>query len=989
MKRIALLLVFLVLFSVIWCHPAKGARGEIPIWKNGLVIKNEEIIVGHRGDYFQVYENESGGSLYRFDKDYEKWDEITAGDINGDGKDEIIHGDRDDDIYVFNKDGRQLAKRDVNFEAGDDLATGDVDGDGKEEVIFADRSSDWINALNENLDTEKRFRVDDFSDEDGIGAGDFDGNGVDEVVHGDHSENIITVYTMNGDILWRFSTLDYFDLSDRDEIATGDVNLDGIDELIVATQDKDNDGRAMGIHVFALSKEGSEFREIAYFPIPFRGGDRIAVGDVNSDGVEEIVWASQTGEVKTYNMQGDVIGSFNARFQNGAGLAIGDVDGDSIKVGPPRTGEMAVERKIIAVINAPPADFDVINEDGIFYAKYTSVQTETVKTVVRAITDVKLSFGLHYSQGIPGIASIETNLRTSVGWRSQRERGESFETETTLTLRADRADGAIRVTTYYDVYEFPIISPPELAVINGRQQYLLVTIPKGPPEVSFGPYESPIHVVGDINTYPTSVYELRNYEASNELATFTIEVADIQASYQRTMSTMNWKRGTNSFSVGVSVSTKASGTIVPGVSIGFSFQGDYGNQRITTHEVSFSEETTVLVEYLGRIDEKDKRYNATGVLYFDSKDGHLVLDFYVPSKGDYYRSRTMSPFTVTKYVYDIHHPYLPPIPIQINLMKLLANNSPPTCSLSALPSTGKEPLDVEFQLEFEDPNNDTVYWEMDFGDGAFMEGNGTEVSHSYVEEGTYVATLSVYDEWNSKSTCEVTLRVLHNDEPRASFTYSPSELKAGDSVSFRDSSNDPDGSVVAWFWDFGDGSTSTERNPTHSYDSPGTYTVVLTVTDNDGMKGSHTKTVLVLPRNLPPTADFTIFPKDPKAGEEVSFVDKSYDSDGNIVGWQWDFGDGSTSTEKEPVHVFEKPGNYTVTLTVRDDGGDEDSMRISVVVASAPTESPSGIETMSSEKTESTETSTPEESQTPSSGICGPAILGLLALFSRVIKGKR
>ena len=988
MKRMTLLLISLLLVFVIWFYPVNAAQRDIPIWENGMVIKNEEIIVGHRGDYFQVYESESGGRLYRFSKDYEKWDEITAGDINGDGKDEIVHGDRSsDDIYVFNMEGRELAKRDVNFEAGDDLATGDVDGDGKDEVIFADRSSDWINALNENLDTEKRFRVDDFSDEDGIGAGDFDGNGVDEVVHGDHSENIITVYTMNGDILWRFSTLDYFDLSDRDEIAAGDVNLDGVDELIVATQDKDNDGRAMGIHIFALSKGGSEFHEIAYFPIFFRGGDRIAVGDVNSDGVNEIVWASQNGDVKTYNMQGDVLGSFNAEFQYGAGLAVGDVDGNSIKVGPPRKGEMAVERKIIAVINAPPTDFDVINEDGIFYAKYTSIETEAVETVVKAITDVKLSFGVRNSVGMSGIASIETNLRTSVGWRNQREMGESFETKTTLTLKTDRADGAVRVTTYYDVYEFPIISPPELAVVDGKQQYILVTIPKGPPEVSFGPYDSPIHVVGDINTYPTSVYELKNYDASNELATFTIEVADVQASYERAMKTMNWKRGTNSFSVGVSVSTKASGTIVPGVTLGFSFQGDYGNEKIKTHEVKFSEETKVLVEYRGRVDEEDKRYNATGVIYFDSKDGHLVLDFYVPSKGDYYRSRTLSSITVTRYIYDIRHHLL--LPIQVNLMELLTNNTPPTCSLSAIPLEGKEPLDVEFQLEFDDPNNDTVHWEMDFGDGAFMEGNGTEVSHSYTEEGTYVATLSVYDEWNSKSTCDVSLRVLHNDEPRASFAYSPSEVKAGEPVGFRDSSNDPDGSVVAWLWDFGDGSTSTEKNPSHSYDSPGTYTVVLTVTDDRGMKGSHSETVLVLPANMPPTADFTIFPKTPKAGEEVSFVDKSHDSDGNIGSWQWDFGDGSTSTEREPSHVFEKPGNYTVTLTVRDDGGGADSKRMSVVVAEAPTETPSETETMSSEKTETSETSATKESQIPSEGTCGPALIVLLALLARATKRRK
>ncbi|MFU8771968.1 MAG: S8 family serine peptidase, partial [Anaerolineales bacterium] len=80
-----------------------------------------------------------------------------------------------------------------------------------------------------------------------------------------------------------------------------------------------------------------------------------------------------------------------------------------------------------------------------------------------------------------------------------------------------------------------------------------------------------------------------------------------------------------------------------------------------------------------------------------------------------------------------------------------------------------------------------------------------------------------------------------NQPPAASFTYSFSGL----TVSFTDTSSDPDGSVVAWSWDFGDGSTSTTQNPTYTYTSDGSYTVNLTVTDNEGAAGSTSQVVTV------------------------------------------------------------------------------------------------------------------------------------------------
>nr|WP_240921907.1 PKD domain-containing protein [Thermococcus sp. ES12] len=160
--------------------------------------------------------------------------------------------------------------------------------------------------------------------------------------------------------------------------------------------------------------------------------------------------------------------------------------------------------------------------------------------------------------------------------------------------------------------------------------------------------------------------------------------------------------------------------------------------------------------------------------------------------------------------------------------------------------------------------------------------------------------------------------------------------------------------------------------------------------DESGLKGSYYKEITVEPQNYPPTADFTFLPKEPKAGEEISFADKSYDRDGSIVGWSWDFGDGSTSSEAEPVHTYSSAGNYTVTLTVRDDMGGEDVRRITVAVGAAEnpqtetTSSPAPTtstppETTSSTPSGTTSTSSAQPSPTGSGGTCGPGVIIILA----------
>ncbi len=153
-----------------------------------------------------------------------------------------------------------------------------------------------------------------------------------------------------------------------------------------------------------------------------------------------------------------------------------------------------------------------------------------------------------------------------------------------------------------------------------------------------------------------------------------------------------------------------------------------------------------------------------------------------------------------------------------------------------------------------------------------------------------------------------------NKPPETDFTYSPSSPADLDTIQFTDMSSDPYGEVVSWTWDFGDGNTSTQQNPTHIYSDEGSYTVTLTVEDDDGATDTMMESIMV--SNVPPSADFSYQFHDKRT---VGFTGKSADRDGGVVNWTWSFDDGSMSYEQDPTHEYQHGGSYTVTLTVTDD----------------------------------------------------------------------
>ena len=133
--------------------------------------------------------------------------------------------------------------------------------------------------------------------------------------------------------------------------------------------------------------------------------------------------------------------------------------------------------------------------------------------------------------------------------------------------------------------------------------------------------------------------------------------------------------------------------------------------------------------------------------------------------------------------------------------------------------------------------------------------------------------------------------------------------------------------IDGWSWTFGDGGTSTDRNPNHTYNNPGTYTVSLTVSSSSqGCDDTMTRTGYITV-NGGPTAGFVGSPTSGTEPLAVSFTNQSTDA----TSYLWDFGDSQTSTAVNPNHTYNSAGTYTVTLTATNACGSDDEIKVNYI----------------------------------------------------------
>src|SRR5438309_1360352 len=172
-----------------------------------------------------------------------------------------------------------------------------------------------------------------------------------------------------------------------------------------------------------------------------------------------------------------------------------------------------------------------------------------------------------------------------------------------------------------------------------------------------------------------------------------------------------------------------------------------------------------------------------------------------------------------------------------------------------------------------------------------------------------------------------------NQPPVAAFTSSCTLLVC----TFTSTSSDPDGTIASYRWTFGDGTAAaTVANPSHTYTAGGTFTVTLTVTDNQSATGSVSHPVTVTappPPNQPPVAAFT----SSCTQLSCSFTSTSSDPDGTIASYRWTFGDGTAAaTTQNPSHTYTAGGTFTVDLPVTDNQSATGSVSHPVTVTAPP-----------------------------------------------------
>jgi PKD repeat protein len=242
----------------------------------------------------------------------------------------------------------------------------------------------------------------------------------------------------------------------------------------------------------------------------------------------------------------------------------------------------------------------------------------------------------------------------------------------------------------------------------------------------------------------------------------------------------------------------------------------------------------------------------------------------------------------------------------------------PVAHFIASPYGGFAPLTVQFT---DQSSGNPVYWDWDFGDSD--KSSIQNPIHTYDTPGTYSVTLNVGNTGGfNKTPVPVTISVFLPPRPIADFNSTQTSGVSPLTVQFHDlSTGTPD--ILEWFWNFGDSQTSEDQNPVHVYGAPGNYNVSLVVKNGADSPENpiHTslpkqQTITIIQSSIVHAA----FSGNPQSGTTPLAVQFTDQSTGNPTSWAWTFGDGQSSTEQDPVHVYTTPGTYRVGLEVANPG---------------------------------------------------------------------
>ncbi|MBX2923665.1 MAG: PKD domain-containing protein [Chitinophagaceae bacterium] len=262
--------------------------------------------------------------------------------------------------------------------------------------------------------------------------------------------------------------------------------------------------------------------------------------------------------------------------------------------------------------------------------------------------------------------------------------------------------------------------------------------------------------------------------------------------------------------------------------------------------------------------------------------------------------------------------------IFVLLIALAVNAQTPVAEFSASVQSGCSPLSVAFR---DQSTGDPKYWNWDFGNGQLS--NLQNPTATFSAPGTYTVTLVVRNQ-NGVNAITKTDYITVYPSPSVSLSANITTACIPTSIQFTGTATTADGTISGYAWDFGDGTTSTEQNPSHVYQQTGYYSVSLTATSSNGCvgrtgRGRYIRMVGGI------EAEFLNTPSpECRPPFNVAFTNES--SGPGTLTYEWDFGNGNTSTDPNPVASFSSSGNYNVLLTTRSSFGCVDTISKTVAV---------------------------------------------------------
>jgi PKD repeat protein len=237
----------------------------------------------------------------------------------------------------------------------------------------------------------------------------------------------------------------------------------------------------------------------------------------------------------------------------------------------------------------------------------------------------------------------------------------------------------------------------------------------------------------------------------------------------------------------------------------------------------------------------------------------------------------------------------------------------------------------------EDPTGVITSATWSFGDGG--RATGLVACHEFGAEGSFNVTLTVQDENHNCDTVTQTVTVERGTPATCTIVVSPTSPDIGEDVLFTALITDPDGRARRLEWNFGDGSPrvrTSQTTITHSFDAAGSFTVILTVTDDQGNVSFCQATVTV--GSNAPECSFTANPTTGSNPLTVTFDASGSSDDTGIQSLEWDFGDGGAASGTNVTHTFAADctapcsQNFNVTLTVTDEENQQSSCTQSITV---------------------------------------------------------